>query len=181
MHSDAMPDRRAAPVTLRSATPNDAGAIAAIYAPYVRDTSISFETVPPSANEMRARIEATLAGFPYLVAERGGAVIGYAYAGAFHRRAAYRTSAEVSAYVADAARGTGAGGALYTALLDELRVRGFHVAVAIITLPNEASVALHERFGFHHVGTLREIGAKFGAWRDVGWWQLRLSEANAPD
>ena len=168
-------------VVLRSATPDDADDIAAIYAPYVRDTAISFETTPPEPSEMRARIEATLAGHPYLVAERDGAVIGYAYAGPFHRRAAYRTTVEVSAYVAAAARGTGAGSALYKALLADLRARGFHAAIGVIALPNAPSVALHERFGFRPVGTLREVGAKFGAWHDVGWWQLQLNEDGPPD
>ena len=165
---------------LRSATPEDADAIAAIYAPYVRDTAISFETEPPEPREMRARIGSTLVAHPYLVAEREGSVIGYAYSGAFHRRAAYRTTVEVSAYVADDARGTGAGRTLYEALLGELRRRGFHAAIGVIALPNEPSVALHERFGFRHVGTLREVGAKFGSWHDVGWWQLRLNADGPP-
>ena len=167
-------------LAIRSANPNDAEAIASIYGPYVRDTSISFETEPPSAEEMRSRIVATLSGHPYLVAERGGAVIGYAYSGPFHRRAAYRTTVEVSAYIAADARGGGAGRALYEALLTELRTRSFHAAIGVIALPNAASVALHERFGFRHVGTLREVGAKFGHWHDVGWWQLRLNEDGPP-
>ena len=165
---------------LRAATPADADAIAAIYAPYVRDTAISFETAPPSADEMRARIEATLIGYPYLVAEVAGAVVGYAYAGAFHRRAAYRTTVEVSAYVASDAREKGVGRALYQSLLDTLRRQNFHAAIGVIALPNEASVRLHERFGFRHVGTLHEVGTKFGQWHDVGWWQLRLNDDGPP-
>lgn len=170
----------AAELTIRTATPDDANAIAAIYGPYVRDTVISFEAVPPSASEMRERIETTLRGYPYLVAERDGTVVGYAYAGAFHRRAAYRTTIEVSAYVASDARGMGAGRKLYETLLAQLRERDFHAAIGVIALPNEASVALHERFGFRHVGTLREVGVKFGEWRDVGWWQLRLNDQAPP-
>ena len=167
-------------IAVRDAAPGDAEAVAAIYAPFVRDTAVSFETEPPPAAEMRRRMEDTLRAHPYLVAEREGAVIGYAYAGAFHRRAAYAPTVEVSAYVAPEAQGAGAGRALYEALLARLRLAGRHGAIAVIALPNAASVGFHERFGFRHVGTLREVGAKFGRWHDVGWWQLRLDDGPPP-
>ena len=167
-------------LVLRDATPGDAAAILAIYAPYVEATAISFERVPPDEATMRERIEQRLASHAWLVAERGGRVVGYAYAGPFAVRAAYRLAAEVSVYIdREAARG-GIGLALYEALTARLRERGTHTAVAIIALPNAASVALHERLGFRHVGTFREIGAKFGRWHDVGWWQLMLDGADAP-
>ena len=167
-------------VMLRDATPGDAAAILAIYAPYVEETAISFERVPPDEATMRERIAQRLASHAWLVAEQGGRVVGYAYAGPFAVRAAYRLAAEVSVYVdRDAGRG-GIGRVLYGALIERLRERGMHTAIGIVALPNPASVALHERLGFRHVGTFREIGAKFGRWHDVGWWQLMLDRATAP-
>ena len=167
-------------VVLRDATPGDAAAVLAIYAPYVEETAISFERVPPDVATMRERIAQRLASHAWLVAERGGRLVGYAYAGPFAVRAAYRLAAEVSVYVDREAGRGGIGRALYEALIDRLRERGMHTAIGIIALPNEASVALHERLGFRHVGTFREIGAKFGRWHDVGWWQLMLGEDAAP-
>ena len=166
--------------TIRTATPDDAEAVRAIYAPYVEETAISFEREAPDAATMRERIEARLASHTWIMAERDGAVVGYAYAGPFNPRAAYRPTAEVSVYVDRAAARGGIGHALYAALLDWMRGQGFHSAIGIIALPNAASVGLHERFGFEHVGTFREVGAKFGRWHDVGWWQLILSDDTAP-
>ena len=168
------------PPTIRDAVPADAEAVLAVYAPYVEETAISFERTPPDAGTMRERIERHAASHAWLVAERDGRVVGYAYAGPFAVRAAYRLSAEVSVYVAREATGGGVGSALYASLIGRLRERGMHSAVAILALPNAASVALHERHGFRHVGTFREIGAKFGRWHDVGWWQLILDDAPAP-
>jgi L-amino acid N-acyltransferase YncA len=155
----------------------DAAACAAIYAPHVEDSPVSFEERAPSAEEMAARIERYAASHAWLVAEREGRAVGYAYATAFNERPAYRWSASVSVYVAEGERGAGIGRALYTALFEHLRERGFHMACAGITLPNAASVALHEKLGFEPVGVNREIGWKHGAWRDVGWWQLELAPA----
>lgn len=155
----------------------DAAACAAIYAPHVEGSAVSFEEQAPDAEEMRRRIEHYGTGHAWLVAERGGQVVGYAYATAFNERPAYRWSAGVSVYVADGERGRGVGRALYEALFERLRERGFRKACAGITLPNEASVALHESLGFQQVGTNPEIGWKNGAWRDVGWWQLELAPA----
>ena len=164
--------------TIRDADPGcDAEACAAIYAPHVEGSPVSFEERPPDAAEMAARIERYGASHAWLVAEGEGGVVGYAYATAFNERPAYRWSASVSVYVAEEARGAGVGRALYEALFARLRERGFRMACAGITLPNEASVGLHERLGFELVGVNREIGWKQGAWRDVGWFQLQLAPA----
>jgi phosphinothricin acetyltransferase len=163
---------------IRDADPTrDAVACAAIYAPHVEGSAVSFEERAPGAEEMAARIEHYASTHAWLVAEHEGQVVGYAYATAFNERPAYRWSASVSVYVAAGSRGRGVGRALYEALFERLRERGFHMAGAGITLPNEASVALHESLGFEPVGVNREIGWKRGAWHDVGWWQLELAPA----
>jgi phosphinothricin acetyltransferase len=156
------------------ASPDDAEAVAAIYAPVVAETAISFETEPPSPIEMRQRISEVLPGFPWLVCRRDGDVLGYAYAHLFRTRAAYAWSVETSVYVGAGARRLGVGSRLYGALLPILLKQGFHRAFAGITLPNPASVALHESVGFTPIGVFRRVGWKFGSWWDVGWWQLDL-------
>jgi len=165
---------------VRHADPaRDAAAIAAIYAPSVDSGVASFETAPPDAGEMARRIEDGSREYPWLVAERDGAVAGYAY-GARHRsRAAYRWIVEVTVYVDVARHRSGVGRELYEALLPLLARQRLHVAVAGITLPNDASVALHEAVGFKPVGIYREIGYKAGAWHDVGWWQAWLRPTGA--
>jgi len=160
--------------TIRLATTADAPAIQAIYAPIVRDTFISFEVDPPSVDEMASRIASTVARYPYLVLDDGGEVRGYAYASTFRPRAAYDWSAETTIYLRDDSRGAGVGRALYEALIAILRVAGYRQAYAGIALPNEASVALHERVGFSRVGTFERAGYKIGDWRSVGWWQLLM-------
>ncbi len=165
-------------LTIRDADPTrDAAACAAIYAPHVEGSPVSFEERAPDAAELAARIERYGQGHAWLVAERGGEVLGYAYATAFNERPAYRWSASVSVYVAEVARGHGVGRTLYEALFERLREQGYRMACAGITLPNEASVGLHEALGFERTGVNREIGFKEGAWRDVGWFQLELSPA----
>jgi L-amino acid N-acyltransferase YncA len=167
-----------APTLIRdAAAAADAARCAAIYAPYVEDGATSFEGTPPGAAQLAARIEAQSATHAWLVAEAGGTVVGFSYAGPHRHRPAYRWSVEVSVYVDPAQQGRGIGRALYEALFERLRARRFRVACAGITLPNEASVALHERLGFASVGVYRGIGWKQGAWRDVGWWQLDLAPA----
>ncbi|MBS1887072.1 MAG: N-acetyltransferase [Actinobacteria bacterium] len=162
-------------MTIRSADPGrDAAACAAIYAPSVESTPISFELEPPDAAEFSRRIENYSATHQFLVAETGGEVVGYAYACRWAERAAYRWAVETSVYVGSGHQGEGVGRALYGELFERLRAQRFRVAVAGITLPNPASVALHERLGFEPIGALRDIGWKCGAWRDVGYWQLRL-------
>jgi phosphinothricin acetyltransferase len=168
-----------AELTIRDADPQgDAAACAEIYAPYVEDTPVSFEERAPDAAELAARIERYGASHAWLVAEREGRVAGYAYATAFNERPAYRWSTSVSVYVAEEARGVGVGRALYEALFDRLHERGFRMACAGITLPNEASCGLHASLGFELVGVNREIGWKQGAWHDVGWYQLELAPAS---
>ena len=164
------------PSSIRLATARDAGPVAAIYAPNVTETVISFESEPPDEDEMRRRIEATLGRYPWLVCERRGRVLGYAYAGAHGSRAAYQWSVDVSVYVHGEAHRMGVGRALYTSLFAVLEVQGFYNAYAGATLPNPASVGLHEAMGFRPVGVYRGTGYKMGAWHDVGWWHLALRE-----
>ncbi|WP_304455111.1 GNAT family N-acetyltransferase [Nocardiopsis sp. YSL2] len=159
---------------VRDATAADAQACAAIYAPYVTDTSTTFEYEPPTAQEMARRIADAQREHAWLVLEDRGRVVGYAYGAPFRARAAYRWSCEVSVYLEHGRRRTGAGRALYEVLLPRLAERGMHTALAGMTLPNDASQGLHRALGFEPVGVLREIGHKSGAWHDVAWAQLRL-------
>jgi L-amino acid N-acyltransferase YncA len=161
---------------IRDATDDqEANACAAIYSPYVTDTVISLEEVAPTPAEMAARIERTLKTHPWLVAEEAGEVIGYAYGSQHRERAAYRWAADVAVYVDPRHHRRGAARILYETLFALLAEQGFRIACAGVTLPNEASVGLHEALGFQPVGVYRRIGFKFGAWRDVGWWQLELT------
>ena len=169
------PDMIRPKIDLRPAERGDADAMAAIYAPIVRDTFISFETEPPSSLAMAERIEATQRRHPWLVATAGDEVLGYAYASEHRQRAAYRWSVDVTAYVAETARGKGVGRRLYSSLIPILRTQGFRGAFAGIALPNDASVGLHEAVGFRALGVYKEVGFKLDAWRDVGWWRLELS------
>jgi phosphinothricin acetyltransferase len=158
------------------ATARDAEAVRAIYAPVVIGSATSFELEPPAVDEMRNRITKTLDRFPWVVCDREGGVLGYAYAGPHRERAAYQWSVEVSVYVGENARRLGIGRALYTSLFALLRLQGFHNAYAGVTLPNAASVALHEAVGFRPIGVYRRIGYKMGAWHDVGWWALAIGD-----
>jgi L-amino acid N-acyltransferase YncA len=164
-------------VTVREASARDAAACAAIYAPYVTDTAVSFEDVAPTADEMAARIAAAVL---WLVLEDEGRVVGYAYAGPFAPRAAYRWACEVSVYLERGREGRGGGRALYEALLSGLRDRGYRMAVAGMTLPNPASEGFHRALGFEPVGTYRRIGYKHGAWHDVAWTQKALADGDEP-
>jgi phosphinothricin acetyltransferase len=159
---------------IRSARADDAPEVAAIYAPVVEGTPISFEYTPPDAGEMAARIARAQERYPWIVAERNGALAGYAYASEFRARPAYRWTVETTVYVAAAARHSGVGHALMNDLLARLRAQGFHMAIAGITLPNPASQRLHEALGFTPVGRFRDAGHKFGAWHAVGFWELQL-------
>lgn len=158
----------------------DAEGILAIYAPIVRETTISFELEPPTIEEMRGRIETTLRRLPWLVCEADGGIAGYAYASRHRERAAYQWSVDVSVYVAERERGKGLGRGLYTPLLGMLEDLGYYSALAGIALPNPASVGLHEAMGFRPIGIYRNIGYKLGAWRDVGWWQKQLRDHGDP-
>lgn len=159
---------------IRPAAPGDAGQIAAIYAPIVRETPISFELEPPDAAEFGRRMARYGAFGPWLVCERAGEILAYAYASPHNERAAYQWAVNVSIYAGASARRLGAGRALYGVLFELLRLQGFMVACAGVTLPNAASVGLHEALGFAPVGVYRRIGYKFGRWHDVGWWQMDL-------
>lgn len=160
---------------VRPADPaRDAAACAAIYAPHVDGSAVSFEEAVPDAQAFAARIARIAATHPWLVCERAERVAGFAYGAPHRERAAYRWAADVSVYVDPAQQRRGVGRELYEALLARLRAQRIQVACAGITLPNDASVGLHESLGFAPVGVYRGIGWKAGAWRDVGWWQLRL-------
>lgn len=162
--------------TIRLATEDDAGAISGVYAPYVEDTVITFETEPPSADDVRERMRDKRPDYPWLVCELDSAVVGYAYAGPVRERDAYRWSVESSLYVDADAHGRGVGTGLYESLLAVLERQGYVTVYGVVTLPNPASAALHESFGFEREGTFEKMGYKHGAWHDVGWWSLALHE-----
>ncbi|WP_254920311.1 GNAT family N-acetyltransferase [Blastococcus mobilis] len=168
------------PGAVRDAVPADALRCAQIYAPYVRETAISFETDPPAADEMAGRIAEAQREHAWLVLEDGGTVIGYAYGGPFMSRAAYRWASTVSVYLDGARRRSGGGRALYEALFDRLAARGIRTVLAGIALPNEASEGLHRALGFEPVGTYRRIGWKHGRWHDVVWLQRHLGDDAPP-
>lgn len=165
---------------VRCATTADADAIWRIYAPVVRESPASFETVEPSVVEMARRISAIVESYPWLVCERDGIVRGYAYACRHRERAAYRWCADTAVYVAGDARRSGVGGMLYEALFGLLRLQKYVTAFAGITLPNDASVRLHESAGFRPIGVYPRVGYKLGSWHDTGWWYLRLCEPAVP-
>jgi L-amino acid N-acyltransferase YncA len=168
-------------MTIRTARPDDAEAIHAIYAPIVTSTVISFELEVPTVDEMRQRIATTLERLPWLVSEdEHGELDGYVYASKHRERAAYQWSVDVTAYVREDRRGRGVGKRLYLTLFDELEKLGYHQAFAGIALPNTASIALHESVGFEHLGIYRNVGYKLGAWHDVGWWQRALRPSTPP-
>lgn len=166
-------------LTIRPATRGDAAAIATIYAHYVRHSVISFETDPPDAQEMAARIDHILPRHPFLAAERAGALVGYAYASKLYERLAYRWSAETTVYVAPDHHRQGIGRELYRMLIASLGEQGFQAVFGKITLPNPASVRLHESFGFVRCGVLAKVGFKNGGWHDVGLYQLELGSRPA--
>jgi L-amino acid N-acyltransferase YncA len=154
----------------------DAAACAAIYRPSVTDGVASLEEVAPDAAELARRIGEVTLRYPWLIAELDGVVAGYAYASSHRARASYRWSADVTVYVSGAHHRRGVARAVYERLFDSLAEQGYHEACAGITLPNDASVGLHESLGFRPVGVYRQIAFKLGSWRDVGWWQKTLRE-----
>jgi phosphinothricin acetyltransferase len=160
--------------SIRLARADDAAAIQRIYAPFVRDTAVSFELAPPGVEEMRARIAKTLPRYPWLVLDERGEVIGYVYASAHRERPAYAWSVATTVYVGEKHRRRGVGRALYASLFAVLALQGFHNAFAGIVLPNPGSVGLHEALGFAPIGVYRAVGFKLGRWHDVGRWQREL-------
>ncbi len=161
--------------SIRVATVDDAGAVAAIYGPIVRDTFISFETEVPTVDEIRARVEDITNRYPWLICEIDGAVVGYAYGSSLRERIAYRWSVEMAVYIADGYRGWGVGKALSISLMECLRLLGFRQAFGRVALPNPASVGLIESLGGRATGIERSVGFKSGEWVDVGEWQMELS------
>lgn len=174
-------------IAIRAARPEDAAAIAAIYAPHVLTGTATFEIEAPDARQMRSRMAASDGLYPWLVATTGdaseddaGGVLAYAYATRFRERPAYRYAVETTIYVSAATQGQGIGRLLYQALVDTLRVQGFTQAIAGIALPNDYSIRLHESVGFRRAGVYREVGFKHDRWIDVGIWQRELHEPSVP-
>jgi L-amino acid N-acyltransferase YncA len=168
---------------IRLATPHDASGILAIYAPYCESSCVSFEVVAPSIEQMQERISRISSADPWLVCEIDGQIAGYVYASRHRERAAYRWSVDVAVYVAPEHQRRGLGRALYETLFSILREQGYFKAFAGITLPNPASVGLHERLGFRQAAVFRGVGYKDGRWLDVGWWQVALQpeRSNPPE
>jgi L-amino acid N-acyltransferase YncA len=163
---------------IRLASPDDAERIHAIYAPYVQSTSVSFEVKEPSIEEMAQRIHNISLKYPWLIYSMSERILGYAYASKHRERAAYQWSVEVSVYIDPNYQRHGIASMLYTTLFRILLDQNFYNAYAGITLPNPASVTLHEKMGFKPIGVFREVGYKLDAWHDVGWWHLSLQEKN---
>ncbi len=160
---------------IRLAEAKDAAVLSAIYRPCVELSVVSFEVAAPDESEMARRIVETITVYPWLVWEIDGTAVGYAYASKHSARAAYRWSVDTSVYVDPRLHRRGGGRALYTSLFGILRAQGFVNAYAGITLPNAGSVGFHEHMGFRPVGVYERVGFKFGAWHDVGWWQMPLA------
>ncbi|MEX0641308.1 MAG: arsinothricin resistance N-acetyltransferase ArsN1 family B [Pirellulales bacterium] len=169
--------------TIRFATPDDAAGVLAIYAPYCESSIVSFEIAAPTETQLRERMARITSEYPWLVCEVEGQIAGYAYASRHRERAAYRWAVDVAVYIAEAQQRRNVGRALYLSLFDILREQGFVKAYAGITLPNPASVGLHEAMGFTLVGVFRGEGFRLGQWRDVGWWELGLlpQDADPPE
>ena len=161
---------------IRQAKPTDAVAILDIYAPYIRHTSLTFETKVPAVADFANRISSYLENWPWLVYEKNGHVVGYAYASRYRERAAYQWGVECSVYIHSDHHRCGIARALYTKLFAILKMQGFTTVYAVINLPNDQSVALHESMGFKYFATFEKVGYKLGKWKNVGWWQLQLNE-----
>ncbi|MFC1532396.1 arsinothricin resistance N-acetyltransferase ArsN1 family B [Thermodesulfobacteriota bacterium] len=159
---------------IRLAASDDAKQIVSIYGPFCGESSVSFEIVPPSQEDMMRRIVESVEEYPWLVCERDKLILGYVHANRHRERAAYRWSVDVAAYIHEDYRGRGLGKVLYSVLLDTLRLQGFFIAYAGITLPNTGSIGLHKSVGFQKIGVYHGVGYKVGAWHDVSWWELFL-------
>jgi len=161
---------------IRTATPDDSESILKIYAPYIEKTSYTFETEVPTVDSFKERISSYLKNWPWLVCELDGVIAGYAYGTRHRERVAYQWSIESSVYVHDDCQRMGVARALYTALINILKLQGFRNLYAVINLPNDKSVSFHEKLGFEYFATYKNVGYKLGRWKNVGWWQLQLNE-----
>lgn len=161
---------------IRLATPDDSRGMLDIYSPYILNTSITFETEVPSVENFEERISSYLQNWPWLVLETNGKIAGYAYASHYRERVAYQWSVECSVYVGDNFLRSGVASALYESLFEILKRQGFRNVYAVINLPNDRSVAFHEKCGFRHFATYEQVGYKLGQWKNVGWWRLILNE-----
>ena len=162
--------------SIRLALPSDAKDILAIYAPYIRDTSFTFETEIPSEDDFKKRISTYLETWPWLVCEINGMIAGYAYGARYRERSGYQWCTESSVYIHDDFHRKGIARALYKTLFDILKKQGFRNVYAVINLPNEKSVIFHESCGFSYFATYEQVGYKLGKWKTVGWWRLILNE-----
>lgn len=164
---------------IRPVTPADAAQIAAIYNHYISTSHATFELDRITEGEMEARVRETIVSkYPFLVAEDVEEITGYAYGHSYRPRPAYRHSIEVSIYIKEGFEGSGIGQMLYEKFFPEISGGDYHAIIAGISLPNEASVRLHEKFGFEKVAHFREVGYKFGRWIDVGYWELLTSKSD---
>jgi L-amino acid N-acyltransferase YncA len=162
--------------SIRIATTDDSESILKIYAPYIENTSYTFETEVPTIDSFKKRIASYLQNWPWLVCEIDGVIAGYAYGARHRERVAYQWSLESSVYIHDDYQRRGVARALYTALINILRLQGFRNLYAVINLPNDKSVSFHENLGFEYFATYKNVGYKLGRWKNVGWWQLQLNE-----
>jgi len=161
-------------IMIREINVADAGQICGIYNYYIENTVITFELEPVDVAEMTRRILEITKVYPWIVYEENGEIIGYAYASGWRSRPAYRSTAETTVYLKKGYEHKGIGSELYRELLNRMKLRKFRIAIGCITMPNDASVLLHEKFGFTKVGHFPEVGYKFEQWLDVGFWQLML-------
>jgi phosphinothricin acetyltransferase len=161
-------------IMIRAIRPEDATQICAIYNYYIENTIVTFEETPVSESEMKSRIVQNTQKHPWIVYEQEGAIIGYAYASEWKSRCAYKYSVETTVYLKNDATGRSVGSKLYGELIRLLRDKSMHAAIGGIALPNDASVALHEKFGFEKIGQFKQVGYKFDTWIDVGYWELIL-------
>jgi L-amino acid N-acyltransferase YncA len=161
---------------IRLAKTDDAEGILAIYAPYISNTSFTFETEVPSKTDFQKRISDYLINWPWLVCEIDGIIAGYAYGAKYRERTAYQWCVESSIYIHDDFQKQNIGKALYTALIEILKQQGYRNVYAVINLPNDKSVRFHESCGFTYFATYENVGYKLGKWKNVGWWQLVINE-----
>jgi phosphinothricin acetyltransferase len=171
-----MPYLKMANMIIRLARPADAAGILDIYTPYINNTSLTFETEPPSLAEFEERIRSYLINWPWLVCEEQGRITGYAYGSKYRERTAYQWCVECSVYVHDEYMRKGVGKALYSRMFELLKMQGYRNVYAVINLPNDSSVRFHESLGFRWFATFEKVGYKLGNWKNVGWWQLTINE-----